>query len=547
MVQQMQTTAGEQRAELLGEYAPAVAAGLAELDAERVVARIRVGDYRVWRESPTEIADRLGWMSVIGEMQGRVGELTAFAEGVRAAGYRYVVLLGMGGSSLGPEVLRRAGIARAGFPQLLLLDSTLPSWVQAVERVIDPVETLFLVSSKSGSSIEPNSLYAHFREVVAARKGVAAGENFAAITDPGTVLEKLGREQGFREVFLNPPEVGGRYSVLSGFGLVPAALIGLDLGRLLSRAAAMRERCDVDAAADNPGAWLGTVLGVLTKAGRDKLTLLASPGVAGFSLWVEQLLAESLGKEGSGIIPVAGEPALPPQGYGSDRFFVYLRLEGEDNAALDARVDGLAAAGYPVVRLDMADGYDLGAEFYRWEYATPIAGRLLNLHPFDQPDVQSAKDMTDRALEQYLEQGVWPAEERAGSLEDLLSQAVAGDYLAILAYLPDTPEIGESIDRIRRKVGERYGIAATAGFGPRYLHSTGQLHKGGPNTGLFVQLTADHEGEIAIPGRPYNLNALADAQAVGDLQALRNRGRRAIRIHFGADPVGELRRIAEGL
>ena len=254
MVQQMQMAAGEQRAELLGEYAPAVAAGLAELDADRVVARIRAGDYRVWRDDPTEIADRLGWMSVIGEMQERIGELTAFAEGVRAAGYRYVVLLGMGGSSLGPEVLRRTCGSREGFPQLLLLDSTLPSWVQAVERVIDPAETLFLVSSKSGSSIEPNSLYAHFREVVAARKGAAAGENFAAITDPGTVLEKLGREQGFRQVFLNPPEVGGRYSVLSCFGLVPAVLIGLDLGRLLSRAAAMRERCDVDRAADNPGA-----------------------------------------------------------------------------------------------------------------------------------------------------------------------------------------------------------------------------------------------------------------------------------------------------
>ena len=547
MVRQMQRTPGEQRAELLGAYAPAVAAALAELDAEGVVARIRAGDYRVWRESPTEIVDRLGWMTVIGEMQERIGELTAFAEGVRAAGYRYVVLLGMGGSSLGPEVLRRAGIARQGFPQLLLLDSTLPSWVQAVERVIDPAETLFLVSSKSGSSIEPNSLYAHFREVVAARKGAAAGENFAAITDPGTVLEKLGREQGFRQVFLNPPEVGGRYSVLSGFGLVPAALMGLDLGKLLGRAAAMRERCDVDCAADNPGAWLGTVLGVLTKAGRDKLTLLASPGVAGFSLWVEQMLAEGLGKEGSGIIPVAGEPALPPQGYGSDRFFVYLRLDKDDNAALDDRVEGLAAAGYPVVRLDMTDGYDLGAEFYRWEYATAIAGRLLNLHPFDQPDVQSAKDMTDLVLERYLAQGVWPAEESAGSISDLLGQAAAGDYLAILAYLPDRPEIGESIDRIRRKVGERYGIAATAGFGPRYLHSTGQLHKGGPNTGLFVQLTADHEGEIAIPGQPYNLNALADAQAAGDLQALRNRGRRAIRIHLGVDPVGELRRIAEGL
>ena len=533
---------GEQGAKLLGDYPPAVAAALAGLDADRVMARIREHDYRVWRDDPTEIVDRLGWMSIVAEMQGRIPELTAFADGVRADGYRHVVLLGMGGSSLGPEVLRRTCGRQPGYPQLLLLDSTLPSWVQAVEQVIDPARTLFLVSSKSGSSIEPNSLYAHFREKVAAVKGAAAGENFAAITDPGTVLEKLGREQGFRQVFLNPPEVGGRYSVLSGFGLVPAALIGVDLRQLLSRAAAMRERCDIDTAAANPGAWLGAAMGILARQGRDKLTLIASPGIAGFSLWVEQMLAEGLGKEGSGIIPVAGEPPLPPQNYGNDRFFVYLRLATDDNAALDARVESLAAAGHPIARLDLADGYDLGAEFYRWEYATAIAGRLLNLHPFDQPDVQSAKDMTDRALEQYLAQGVWPAADTDARISDLLAQAQAGDYLAILAYLPDTPAIGETIDHIRHRVAEKYGIATTAGFGPRYLHSTGQLHKGGPNSGLFLQLTADHATEIPIPGRPYNLNALADAQAAGDLQALRNRGRRAIRIHLGQNPAAELRR-----
>ena len=535
---------GEQGAKLWGDYPPAVAAALAGLDADRVIARIREHDYRVWRDDPTEIVDRLGWMSIVAEMQERIPELTAFADGVRADGYRHVVLLGMGGSSLGPEVLRRTCGRQPGYPQLLLLDSTLPSWVQAVEQVIDPAQTLFLVSSKSGSSIEPNSLYAHFREKVAAVQGAAAGANFAAITDPGTVLEKLGREQGFRQVFLNPPEVGGRYSVLSGFGLVPAALIGVDLRQLLSRAAAMRERCDIDTAAANPGAWLGAAMGILACQGRDKLTLIASPGIAGFSLWVEQMLAESLGKEGSGIIPVAGEPPLPPQNYGGDRFFVYLRLATEDNAALDARVESLAAAGHPIARLDLADGYDLGAEFYRWEYATAIAGRLLNLHPFDQPDVQSAKDMTDRALEQYLAQGVWPAADTDARLNDLLAQAHGGDYLAILAYLPDTPAIGETLDQIRRQVAEKYGIATTAGFGPRYLHSTGQLHKGGPNSGLFLQLTADHATEIPIPGRPYNLNALADAQAAGDLQALRNRGRRAIQIHLGQDPAAELRRIS---
>ena len=535
---------GEQGAQLLGAYQPAVAAALAGLDADRVIARIREQDYRVWREEPTEIVDRLGWMAVIGEMQERVAELTAFADGVRADGYSHVVLLGMGGSSLGPEVLRRACGSQAGYPQLLLLDSTLPSWVAAVEGVIDPAQTLFLVSSKSGSSIEPNSLYAHFRERVAAVKGAAAGENFAAITDPGTTLEKLGREQGFRQVFLNPPEIGGRYSVLSCFGLAPAALIGVDLRQLLGRAAGMRERCDRDTAAANPGAILGAAMAILARQGRDKLTLLASPGIAGFSLWVEQLLAEGLGKEGSGIIPIAGEPPLPPDCYGADRFFVYLRLATEDNAALDDRVAALTAAGHPALRLDLADCYDLGAEFYRWEYATAIAGRLLNLHPFDQPDVQSAKDMTDRALEQYLAQGVWPAAETALSLDALLAQAQAGDYLAILAYLPDTPAIGESIDHIRRSVAERYGIATTAGFGPRYLHSTGQLHKGGRNSGLFLQLTADHATDIPIPGRPYNLNALADAQAAGDLQALRNRGRRATRLHLGADPAAELRRIS---
>ena len=538
---------GEQGAKLLGDYAPAVAAALAGLDADRVIARIRERDYRVWRDDPTEIVDRLGWMSIVDEMQERIPELTAFADGVRADGYRHVVLLGMGGSSLGPEVLRRTCGRQPGYPQLLLLDSTLPSWVQAVEQVIDPAQTLFLVSSKSGSSIEPNSLYAHFREKVAAIKGAAAGANFAAITDPGTVLEKLGREQGFRQVFLNPPEVGGRYSVLSGFGLVPAALIGVDLRQLLSRAAGMKERCDIDTAAANPGAWLGTAMGILARQGRDKLTLIASPGIAGFSLWVEQMLAEGLGKEGSGIIPVAGEPPLPPHSYGNDRFFVYLRLATDDNAALDARVESLAAAGHPIARLDLADCYDLGAEFYRWEYATAIAGRLLNLHPFDQPDVQSAKDMTDRALEQYLAQGVWPAADTDASLSALLAQAQGGDYLAILAYLPDTPAIGESIDNIRRQVAEKYGIATTAGFGPRYLHSTGQLHKGGPNSGLFLQLTADHATEIPIPGRPYNLNALADAQAAGDLQALRNRGRRAIRIHLGQDPAAELRRLSAEL
>ena len=544
--------------ESLGRYAPDVEETLSKLDAGNIVARIWQNDHRVWKADPTEIADRLGWLTVTDTMQEQLPRLASFAADVRDAGYRHVVLLGMGGSSLAPEVLRRTfsrirGNA-AGFPELLVLDSTLPAWVQAVADAIDPAKTLFLVSSKSGATIEPNTLYAHFRQQVVAAKGekgeAEAGQNFAAVTDPGTVLERLAGEQGFRQAFLNPPEIGGRYSALSYFGLVPAALIGLDLGKLLDRADAMREDCAVTAARDNPGAWLGAVMGILARRGRDKLTLVTSPAIAGFGLWVEQLLAESLGKESTGIIPIAGEPLLAPDNYGPDRLFVYLRLEDAANGNTDAAMESVAAAGQPVVRLDLKDRYDLGAEFYRWEFATAVAGALLGVHPFDQPDVQGAKDMTDRMLEQYPASGALPAEarvDRAVSAGELLSLARPGDYLAILAYLPDTPELSAALDLLRRRVAEKFGIPTTAGFGPRYLHSTGQLHKGGPNSGLYLQLTADHGKDIPIPGRPYTFGVLAHAQAAGDLQALQNLGRRTARVHLGADPAAGLEQLNAGL
>ena len=538
---------------LPAECLPAVELALDALDKENIVARIQQHDYRVWKDDPAEIADRLGWLSLTDTMRGQLDELETFAAGVSAAGYRHLVLLGMGGSVLGAEVLRHAFGSAAGFPELLALDSTLPAWVQAVSDTIDPAKTIFLVSSKSGSTLEPNALYAHFRRQVAeARGAAAAGENFVAITDPGTVLEKLAGEQGFRPAFLNPPDVGGRYSVLSYFGLVPASLIGLDLNRLLSRAAVMREQCAATVARDNPGAWLGAVMSSLARQGRDKLTLVASPALAGFGLWVEQLLAESLGKEGSGIVPVAGEPALTPDRYGADRLFVYLRLQEDDNAAPDAWWESVAAAGHPAVRLDLPDRYDLGAEFYRWEFATAVAGSRLGLHPFDQPDVQGAKDMTDRVLEQYQTTSALPAgaattnANNGAALADLLRQAKPGDYLAIMAYLPDTPDVAAALDSLRRRVAGQYGIATTAGFGPRYLHSTGQLHKGGPNSGLFLQLTADHPKDISIPGYPFSFGVLADAQAAGDLQALQNLGRRTARIHLGTEPAAGLERLNAG-
>ncbi len=508
----------------------ALAAQMGRQDAPR---RLWQGDHTLWKPDPTEITDRLGWLTCIESMRAQVPDLERFAGQVRDAGIRHVVLLGMGGSSLGPEVLRQTIAPDSGeYPQLIVLDSTLPAQIAAVTRRIDPAKTLFLVSSKSGSTIEPNTLYAHFRALVETAVGPdLAGGNFAAVTDPGTSLERLAAATGFRRAFLNPPDIGGRYSVLSYFGLVPAALSGVDLSRLLARADAMRQACGPDVpVAENPGFQLGLVMAQAQRQGRDKLTIAASPAIAAFGLWVEQMLAESLGKESTGIIPVAGEPAMPPDAYGHDRLFVYLRLAGDDNDLWDETCRRLTAAGQPVMQLDLADGYDLGAEFFRWEFATAAAGAALGIHPFDQPDVQSAKDRTDRMLDDYRAGGKLPAMENVGSIKELLADANAGDYLAVLVYGLPTPEMESALDDLRRRVMARHCIAATVGYGPRYLHSTGQLHKGGPNSGLFLQLVAEHQDEIDIPGCPFSFATLNDAQSLGDFQALREIGRRCARI-----------------
>ena len=527
----------------LGDYLPDVESTLAGLHSRQVVSRIWSGDHTVWKPDPTEISNRLGWLTVTDAMREQVSGMQALAREVRDAGIRHVVLLGMGGSSLGPEVLRQTFGSAPGYPELIVLDSTVPGWVQSVTDAIDPEHALFLVSSKSGSTTEPNMFYAYFRGLVEKTIGKdGAGKHFFAVTDPGTSLEKLAIDQGFRRVFVNPPDIGGRYSVLSYFGLVPAALIGLDLSKLMDRANGMREgTVSTVPVHENPGVWLGAVMGVLAQQGRDKLTLVTSPAISSFGLWVEQLIAESTGKEGLGIVPVAGESLASPNHYGDDRLFVYLRLDGDDNGESDRGVQAIREWGQPVVRLDLKDKYDVGAEFFRWELATAIAGSILEINPFDQPNVQAAKDMTDSVLAQFETSGKLPAMEEPSSLNKLLSQAGPGDYLVIMAYIRQTPQVDQALDSLRRKVTERHGMATTMGYGPRFLHSTGQLHKGGPSSGLFLQLTGEHAHDLAIPGAPYTFGVLADGQALGDLQALLASKRRAVRVDLGANPDAAIR------
>ena len=533
----------------LGAQLSDVEATLADLQERDVMGRIWRKDHTVWKPDPTEISNRLGWLNATDLMSEQVPMLKAFAQEVRDAGYRYVVLLGMGGSSLGPEVLRQTFGSTSGYPELIVLDSTVPAWVQAVTETIDPGRTLFLVSSKSGGTTETLSLYQHFNSMVERRLGVeASGKSFAAITDAGTSLAELARERGFRRVFLNPSDIGGRYSVLSYFGLVPAVLAGIDIAALLDRADCMREGCPpYTGAHNNPAAWLGAVMGTLASTGRDKLTLVTSPAIGSLGLWVEQLLAESTGKEGKGIMPVAGEPLAAPANYGDDRLFVYLRLEGDDNEDTDTAIKSIQASGQPVVRFELRDRYDLGAEFFRWELATTVGGALLGIHPFDQPDVQGAKDATAAVLEEYQSSGGLPTVEAESSFKGLLSQARSGDYLAIMAYIRQTPGTDRTLADLRRKVTERYHIATSLGYGPRFLHSTGQLHKGGPNSGLFLQITADHQQDVPIPGAPYTFGVLADAQALGDLRALQALDRRAVRVHLGSDIERGLQRLDKEL
>jgi len=538
----------------------------------RIVERIRQRDHTLWKPDPREIANRLGWLKSPLTMTERLLEIGAFVEAVRAEGFRFVLLLGMGGSSLAPEVFRRIFGAAPGFLDLAVLDSTDPGAVLGFTERLDLNRTLFVVSTKSGGTVETFSFLRYFYNLTADRLGNdKAGRHFAAITDPGSALAELAVARRFRHAFLNDPEIGGRYSALSFFGLVPAALIGMDTGRLLERAAAaarqeFSEKQRPEAAS---GAALGALLGRLAGQGRDKLTFVFSPSITPFGDWLEQLIAESTGKEGRGILPVVGEELGGPEAYGPDRCFVFLRAGGDETG--EEKLRALAAAGHPVVDLRIADPYDLGGQCFLWEVATAVAGARLGINPFDQPDVESAKALARQMIATYREKGELPPEEPVlrtpgisvygpasaaevgDCLASFLGQAVTGAYAAIQAFVTPTPKTGEALERLRLAIRARFRLAATVGYGPRFLHSTGQLHKGDAGKGLFIQLTADDARDVPIPDElgaaasSLSFGVLKAAQAFGDRQALVNAGRRVIRFHLHGDPVGGIRRLAEAL
>jgi transaldolase / glucose-6-phosphate isomerase len=478
-----------------------------------LVGRIWRRDHTVWKPEPAEITDRLGWLSLPELMGERVGELRHFAEEVRSDGFERVVLCGMGGSSLAPEVLAAVvGPAPGGLP-VSVLDTTHPAAIADLEGSLDLDRTLFLVASKSGGTVETLSHFAYFHAKI------PRGANFAAITDPGTPLEALARARDFRTVFTNPPDLGGRYSALSLFGLVPAALLGIDLDALLDAAQEMACACHACVPCeDNPGAFLGVVLGEAARAGRNTLTLALPAALAPLGGWVEQLIAESTGKEGTGILPVAGEDLGPPEVYGPDRLFVAVG----DHGALEA----LGDAGHPVVGLPETTGEGLGAEFFRWEFATAVAGAWLGINPFDQPNVAEAKEATRRLLDTDTRD-----DPGFDDPEPLLASLEPGQYLAIQAYVEPTGETEAALQRARLAIRDRHRVATTVGFGPRYLHSTGQFHKGGPPTGAFLQIVdTAREVDLPIPDKPFSFGTLLDAQALGDLQSLRQRGRPVARL-----------------
>jgi transaldolase / glucose-6-phosphate isomerase len=548
--------------------AATVSDALTQWDAQGGTRRLWTGDASLWTGG--DEARWLGWISVVEQQLADLGPRLAVQAEVRSEEFTHALLLGMGGSSLCAEVWKATFGTIAGSPELLVLDSTDPAQITAFENRIDLRRTLFIVSSKSGSTLEPNILKAYFFDRVQQLLGPrAAAERFIAITDPGSSLEQQAKADGFRHVFPGVPSIGGRYSALSNFGVVPAAIMGLDVDRLLDEADRMLHACAPGVPAEeNPGLVLGTIIGVLADAGIDKLTLITSRGLKSLGAWLEQLLAESTGKHGRGIIPVDREQIAAPEPYGTDRLFVYIRLADAADATQDAAVRALEEAGRPVVRIDVATRDDLAEEFVRWEVATAIAGAMLRINPFDQPDVEASKVATRRVMMEYEAQGQLPPEASwfegdgvalfadAGYADRLQQDAHAasltaylrahldrltpGDYFAILAYLPMTAAYDQALQTARHAVRDRTRVATCLGFGPRFLHSTGQAYKGGPNTGVFLQITCDDAIDLVVPGQRYTFGLVKAAQARGDFHVLVERGRRALRVHLGP-------RVDEGL
>ena len=532
----------------LGRYQAAVEKRLAEWEAAGFGKRLWEKDYTLWANDPAEITNRLGWLTLPDVMTEQAEDLSKFVQEARAEGFEDVVLLGMGGSSLAPEVFEGTFSYSPGYPALTVLDSTHPDAVRAVEKNVHLERALFIVSSKSGTTIEPNSFLKYFWARVG-QKTKDAGKHFVAITDPGTAMVKEAKARGFRRIFEAVPDVGGRYSALTHFGLVPAALIGVNVDRFLSIAGRMSEACAaVVAVRSNPGLALGVALGELARAGRDKVTFITSGSFALLPAWLEQLIAESTGKDDKGIVPVAGEPVGSPAVYSSDRVFVYVCAARDADAEQEAKLKTLEAAGHPVIRIEAAEIMDLGQEFFRWEVAIAAAGAVIGIQPFNQPDVELAKNLARQAMAGQSQAVAGaepvPASDAAAlrkGVEGWLGGAKPGNYISIHAYLAPKPSTTVALESLQKTLRDKTLLATTLGYGPRFLHSTGQLHKGGPNTGLFVQFVDEPADPLAVPETDYSFGQLIKAQALGDYQALTQRGRRVLRVQLGKDAAAGLR------
>jgi len=553
--------------------AQAVKATIEDWKAHNKVQRLWARDASLW--SNTDESKWLGWLGIVKEQIADRQRFQKIAEEIRSAGFKQAVLLGMGGSSLCVEVLKLTFGNIPGYPEFLVLDSTDPAQIKALDAKLDLAKTIFIVSSKSGSTLEPNIFQQYFFERVKQVVGAEAGKRFIAITDPNSNMQKVAEAAGFRHIFFGLPSIGGRYSALSNFGMIPAAIQGLDVAKFLDRTQKMVRACGSSVSADqNLGVILGATLGTLAKGGRDKLTIFTSPGISDLGAWLEQLIAESTGKEGHGIIPVDRERIGPPEVYGNDRVFAYLRLESAPDPKQDAAVAALEKAGQPVIRISVPEIYDLGQEFFRWEIATAVAGSVIGINAFNQPDVEASKIETRKLTEQYEKSGSLPPEsplfaesgvklftdeknaaalkQAAGSdatlvgyLRAHLSRLRAGDYFAVLGYIQMNDAHESQLQSIRHAVRDKKRVATCLGFGPRFLHSTGQAYKGGPNSGVFLQITCDDAADLPVPGQKYTFGVVKAAQARGDFQVLAERNRRALRVHLGADVAAGLTKLQQ--
>lgn len=551
----------------IGEFKANLEELLNSLDNMNFASRLAAKDPYLWAQSDSDvqtITNRLGWLDAPERMTPRLTEIKSIVRSIIADGFKDAVLMGMGGSSLSPEVSRLTFGIAPGYLNLYVLDTTDPCTISNIENAIDLSHTLFIVSTKSGTTIETVSAYKYFFDRVSKKNPSNPGGQFIAITDPGTPLVKESHNKRFRHLFENFPDIGGRYSALSYFGLVPAALIGADIDDLIARSKMMMLGSSTKAS-ENESVVLGATIAALAQAGRDKLTLLLSPEISAFGYWIEQLVAESTGKMGKGIIPVEGEPLDSIVKYGKDRQFVYIRLEGGNNLSADQMASVLARAGHPIVTINLSDKFDIGREYMRWEIATATACSIIGVNAFDEPNVKESKDNTNELINGFNRTGNLPTqtpslvdgdisifgamakEDLFGSLTQFIDQYQEGDYFALTAFLPYSNGIYKILQDIRSSIGNTYKAAVTLGYGPRYLHSTGQLHKGGPNSGIFIQFTADDKLDLQIPGENYTFGILKRAQADGDMRALQNKNRRFLRIDLGANINNNLQKISEML